>query len=138
MKSFFILTLVSLLSGISLAANPDAITNLQSALDEAKQSGKTLFVQYGREACGNCQVLKSYVKKRDLRLTDSKFVYADVNCDDPETSALFRKTFKVEGSTLPFVVVADAEGKQLASRSGYGSVKDYESLLRDAAKAAKK
>jgi thioredoxin-related protein len=115
----------------------ETFTDLQKALDVARESGKQLFVQYGREACGNCQVLKGYIKKKSLRLSDSKYVYADVNCDDPATSALFRKHFKVEGTTLPFVVVAGAEGEQLAARSGYGTVKDFEKLLRDASRAAK-
>ncbi|MCB1243361.1 MAG: hypothetical protein R3F31_11215 [Verrucomicrobiales bacterium] len=126
-----------ILTSAALAGGPDKITDLQSALDTAKKDGKMLFVLYGREACSNCQALRTYIDKKDLRLSSTKFVIAEVNCDDPATSALFRSTFHVEGSTLPFVAVASAEGKQLAARSGYGTVKDYESLLKDAAKAAR-
>ncbi|MDZ4406279.1 thioredoxin fold domain-containing protein [Prosthecobacter sp.] len=127
-----------LLASAALAGGPDKITNLKSALETAQGQGKMLFVQYGREACGNCQALKGMIEKRQVRLSESKFVYADVNCDDATTSALFREKFKVEGSTLPFVVVAAADGTQLAGRTGYGSAKDFEDLLRDAQKAAKK
>ncbi len=122
----------------ALAGGPNKITDLKSALETAQGQGKMLFVQYGREACGNCQALKGMIEKRQVRLSESKFVYADVNCDDATTSALFREKFKVEGSTLPFVVVAAPDGTQLAARTGYGNAKDFEDLLRDAQKAAKK
>ena len=46
--------------------------------------------------------------------------------------------FKIEGSSLPFVVVAAPDGTQLAARTGYGSAKEFEDLIRDAQKAAKK
>ncbi|CAN5905739.1 hypothetical protein BH11VER1_BH11VER1_07280 [soil metagenome] len=120
------------------AAGPEKITDINAALEKAKAENKMIFLQYGREACGNCQALKSYVKSHDLRLSESKFVYADVNCDDPATSKLFREKFKVSGGMLPFVVVAGPDGTQLASRAGYGTVKEYEDLLRDAQKALKK
>lgn len=139
MKTTFTAIAASLLAAtLVFAGGPPKVTDLAEALSKAKAENKMLFVQYGREACSNCQALKGYVKGRDLRLSESKFVYADVNCDDSKTSALFREKFKVEGSTLPFVVVAAADGTQLAARSGYGSVREYEDLLRDASKVAKK
>lgn len=127
-----------LVAALAFAGGPPKVTDLAEALSKAKAENKMLFVQYGREACSNCQALKGYVKERDLRLSEAKFVYADVNCDDSKTSSLFREKFKVEGSTLPFVVVTAADGTQLAARSGYGTVREYEDLLRDASKAAKK
>ncbi|MBL9132804.1 MAG: hypothetical protein JNG86_16470 [Verrucomicrobiaceae bacterium] len=130
--------LAVLLTTAALAGGPDKITDLKTALETAQGQGKMLFVQYGREACGNCQALKGMIEKRQLRLSESKYVYADVNCDDAKTSALFREKFKVSGTTLPFVVVAAADGTQLAARTGYGSADDFEDLLRDAQKAAKK
>ncbi|MCC6354933.1 MAG: thioredoxin family protein [Verrucomicrobiae bacterium] len=120
------------------AKGPDAINDLGAALAKAKAEQKMLFVQYGREACGNCQALKKMIAEKDVRLAESKFVYADVNCDDAATSQAFKSKFKVEGTTLPFVVIADAEGKQLAARTGYGSAKEWEELIKQAQKAAKK
>jgi thioredoxin-related protein len=122
----------------TLASGPAKITDLNSALETAQGQGKMLFVQFGREACSNCQALKGMIAKGEVRLSESKFVYADVNCDDSKTNALFKKKFKVAGSTLPFVVVTAPDGTQLASRSGYGSADEYAALLRDAQKAAKK
>lgn len=138
MKTFLSSLCCLLLATAALAGGPDKITDLKSALETAQGSGKMLFVQYGREACGNCQALKGMIEKRQVRLSESKYVYADVNCDDSAASALFREKFKVSGSTLPFVVVAAPDGTQLAARSGYGTADQYEDLLRDASKAAKK
>ncbi len=130
--------LAMLFATAALAGGPAKITDLKSALETAQGQNKMLFVQYGREACSNCQALKGMISKGDVRLSENKFVYADLNCDDAKTSALFSKQFKVEGSTLPFVVVTAPDGTQLAARSGYGSADDYAGLLRDAQKAAKK
>jgi len=138
MKLFLTLLATTLLSSLATAAGPESLTDLNAALEKAKAENKILFVQYGREACGNCQMLKGYIKGRDLRLSESKYVYADVNCDDAATSKLFKEKFKVSGNTLPFVVVAAADGTQLASRAGYGDVREYEDLLKEAQKAAKK
>jgi len=114
------------------AKGPTAVTDLDKALEQAKAEKKLLFIQFGREACGNCQALRGYVAKNEVKLPKDKFVYADLSCDDKATSAAFRKLFKVEGSTLPFVVVADAEGKQLAGRSGFGSPAEYKKFLQQA------
>lgn len=120
------------------AAGPDKVTNIKTAMEKAKAENKLLFLQLGREECANCQALKGYIKSRSLRLSESKFVYADVNGDDPATSKIFSDNFKVIGRELPFVVVAGPDGKQLAARAGYGTVKEYEDLLREAQKALKK
>ncbi|WP_395738677.1 hypothetical protein [Prosthecobacter sp.] len=131
-------SLAILFATAALAGGPPKVTDLKSALETAQGQDKMLFVQYGREACSNCQALKGMISKGDVRLSPSKFVYADVNCDDPKTSALFSKQFKVKGTTLPFVVVTAPDGTQLAARTGYGSADEYAALLRDAQKASKK
>ena len=69
-----------------------------------------------------------------VSLPAGKWVYADVNCDDSATAQEFRKHFKVEGNMLPFVVIADSEGKQLAARSGYGEAQDFDDLIHEAKK----
>lgn len=138
MKSCLITLLVVLTATAGFTAGPEKVTDINAALIKAKAENKMLFLQYGREACGNCQALKGYIKGHDVRLSESKFVYADVNCDDSATSQVFKEKFKVSGNTLPFVVIAAPDGTQLASRTGYGTARDYEDLLREAQKAAKK
>jgi hypothetical protein len=137
MKSFF--TAVFLLAASAVfAAGPEPLTKLESALAKAKAEGKILFVQMGRENCPNCQALKAMIKKGDLRLSESKFVYADVNCDDPATNKLFSSKFDVKGNQLPFVAIASSDGVKLAGRSGYGTARDFEDLIREAGKQARK
>jgi thioredoxin-related protein len=124
-------------SGIALAATPK-VTDINEALSKAQSENKLLFLQYGREACGNCQALKGMIKAGKVQLSPAKYVYADVNCDDPSTSRVFDSKFKVSGQTLPFVVVAAPDGTQLAARSGYGSEADFNKLLKEAEKARRK
>ena len=114
------------------AKGPDAVTDLDQALEQAKTEKKMLFIQFGREACGNCRALRGYVAKNEVRLPRDKFVYVDLDCDDKATSSAFRNHFKVEGNTLPFVVVADSDGRQLAARSGYGKPAEYKKFIQQA------
>ena len=114
------------------AKGPAAVTDLDKALEQAKTEKKLLFIQFGREKCGNCQALRGYVAKGEVKLPKDKFIYVDLNCDDAATSGAFRKLFKVEGGMLPFVVVADSEGKQLAGRTGFGSPAEYKKFLTSA------
>jgi thioredoxin-related protein len=125
-----------LLAATVCAAAPEPVHSLSEALAKAKAENKLLFVQFGREACGNCQTLKSYLKSGSVRLEDC--IYADLNCDDPTTNSAFARQFTVTGNVLPFVVVASPEGRQLAERTGYGKPKDFSDLLRAAEKTLKK
>lgn len=137
-KLIGIITTMAVLGiAVTLAKGPEAETNLNAALAKAKKEGKMLFVQFGRENCGNCQALKGMISAGDVKLSERSFVYADVNCDDRATSQLFRSKFKVEGRMLPFVVIADADGKQLAARSGYGDADEFRKLIKDAQKKLK-
>jgi Thioredoxin-like len=93
----------------------------EEALAEAKRSGKRLFIESGRKACGNCRVLVESVLPRDevKRLLAEHFVcYAD-DCDQmaPEVLDLGREHLR-HASTLPFVIVTDAEGVWLGGSSG--------------------
>lgn len=138
MKARLLVSALALVLSAVAYAGPAKVTDINQALTKSKEENKLLFLQFGREACGNCQALKGYIKAGSVQLSASKFVYADINCDDSAASKVFYGKFKVSGSTLPFVVVASPDGTQLASRTGYGSPKDYAELLRQASKAAKK
>jgi thioredoxin-related protein len=129
---------IALVAGYAHAKSPQAMTDLNEALANAKADSKLLFIQYGREACGNCQALKSYIAGGSVRLAKDRFIYVDLNCDDPDTRKAFAENFKVQGNMLPFVVIADPEGKQLVSRSGYGNPEDFEKMIREAKKTVPK
>ena len=137
MKTILLSLLAVLAASATLVAGPVPVTNLNDALAKAKEGNKLVFLQFGREACGNCQALRSYIKGGKVNLAASKFVYADLNCDDSSTSKAFYQKFKVIGSTLPFVVIASLDGRQLATRTGYGSANEYLALIKKAEKAAK-
>ena len=132
-----LLPAVALIASAAFAAAPK-ITDVNEALSKGEADKKMVFIQYGREACGNCQALKAMIKGGKVHLSPSKFVYADVNCDDAATSKAFGSKFKVSGNTLPFVVIAGPDGKQLAARTGGGRAQDFEKLIKDAEKALKK
>ena len=132
-----LLPAIALVVSAAFAATPK-ITDVNEALSKAQSENKMVFLQYGREACGNCQALKAMIKAGKVHLSPSKFIYADVNCDDSATSKAFSSKFKVSGSTLPFVVIAAPDGRQLAARTGYGTVPEFEKLIKDAEKALKK
>lgn len=130
-KSLSCLMVFALMATVTLAA-PQPVTDLDTALTQAKKNKAQLFVVYGRDKCGNCQALRGYIKNGKLKLPADKFVYVELNCDDAKDRQEFGKRFKVEGRTLPFVVIANAEGKQLAARTGYGKDTDFEKLIKDA------
>jgi len=132
-----LLPAATLIATVAFAAGPK-ITDVNEALTKAQAENKMVFIQYGREACGNCQALKAMIKSGKVHLSPSQFVYADVNCDDPATKKAFSSKFKVSGNTLPFVVVAAPDGRQLAAHSGYGSDAVFNKLIKDAEKALKK
>jgi Thioredoxin-like len=132
-----LLLLVLVPATAALAGGPKPVNDLAAALEKAKTEGKMLFVQIGRETCGNCQALKAMIKSGDLRLSPSKFIYADVNNDDRATNKLFSATFNVKGSTLPFVAIAAPDGVKLADHTGYGSAEEFQDLIRTAEKAAR-
>ena len=61
-----------------------------------------------------------------------RFVYVDLNCDDQAAMTEFGRHFKVDGQALPFVVIANFEGKQVVARCGYGTPTDYQRLILEA------
>ena len=129
-----IVLIMIIMGNHAYAKGPQALTDLSAALESAKTEGKMLFIQYGREACGNCQALKTAIAKGEIKLPKDRFIYVDLNSDDPKTKQAFHTTFQVEDKKLPFVVIADSEGKQLVSRTGYNTPKDYNKMIKEASK----
>jgi thioredoxin-related protein len=138
MKYLLALASSALVLSASAFAAADYETDLNKALDAAHSQNKMMFVIYGREACGNCQATKAMIKSRQIKVSESKFVLVDLNCDDKQVSAEFNRRYSKEsfGTTLPFVVVADAAGNALASSGGYKNADEWEKILRAAQKKA--
>ena len=133
---FFARAAVLLLASFTLghASPPTMLDDVSKALGKASKENKMAFILMGREACGNCQATKKLIKEEQVPVTEDTFVAADINVDDPRSSAEFNRKFKKEkfGSTLPFVVIADSKGKALASYSGFKSSADLKKLIEDA------
>lgn len=106
--------------------------DLEQALHEAKASGKMLFVMFGREGCGNCKHLKKMIKSGSVDVEVNKFVIADINCDDKKQSAVFYKRYTVNGSYLPFVVIARPDGTMISSRAGFAEATEYNNFIKAA------
>ena len=124
----FFVAMVVVLSGTSVSLSaPPANSDLETALEKAKALGKPLFIQYGRETCVHCQALKSYIKEGTVSIDN--FVYVDLDCDNETQRKRFRELFTVSGNALPFVVIADSNGKQITSRSGSGKPEEYKAMI---------
>jgi thioredoxin-related protein len=135
MKIILVFVMIFVLGFLAAGVNAESLsveTDLSKAFDRAKAENKMLFIQFGREACGNCQNLKTLVKGNKLDLNSKEFIYADLNCDDSKTEQLFYSKFRGSGSTLPFVVIADSSGKQLSFRTGYGNAEEYNKFIKEA------
>lgn len=108
------------------------VTELSVALEKARAEDKILFLLAGRENCPNCRTLRTFIEEGEVKLPSEKFVYADLNCDEPNQYREFSQRFSVEGRVLPFVIVADSVGRQFAARSGYGGPEEFTKLIDDA------
>jgi hypothetical protein len=124
--------ILSMLQLQAQAKAPEALTDLDQALQQGKKEGKMVFIHMGRKACGNCQALEGYLASGEVKLSKTQFVHLSLNCDDPKQHQAFAQKFKVTGETLPFVVIAGPDGQQLAAHSGYGTPKEFEDLIKDA------
>jgi len=107
-------------------------TDLNSALSTAYDEEKYLFILLGREHCPNCRALRNYIEKRQVKLSEDRFILVDLNCDDPTSLRTFQERFQADGNELPVVVVADSYGRQFATRSGFGNPAEFNSLINDA------
>ena len=126
------------LSASAFGAAAGYESDLSKAQSLAQSQNKMMFVIYGRENCGNCQATKAMIKSHQIKVTESKFVLVDLNCDDSKVSADFRQRFGKEnfGNVLPFVVVTDSAGNALASSGGYKDAGEWEKILHAAQKKA--
>jgi thioredoxin-related protein len=108
-------------------------TDFQAALAEAQRTGKRLFVESGREACGNCRVLvEKVIPQPEVRdYLNEHFVCLADDCDAmaPEVMKLGMAVMP-QARTLPFVLFADGSGKPLGGHSGGITAEAFLKLLR--------
>lgn len=94
--------------------------NLDNALAEARRSGKRVFIEYGREACGQCRALvQSTLQRPELaQALRAGWVMLAADCDAGEEPVELLAQQVPDGMMLPFVILADAEGRYLEGRAG--------------------
>ena len=95
-------------------------TSWESALAEARATGKRVFVEYGREQCSQCRALVQSVLPQPgvAELLARHFVALAADCDSAEPP-VDELAMKLEHATqLPFVLFASPEGDFVEGFSG--------------------
>lgn len=115
-------------------------TRWDEALGAARSQGKLLFVELGRELCGQCRTLvEAIVPRPDVAaLLREHFVALASDADDAEDPVIDLAQNLEDAMMLPFVLFADGEGRFLGGSSGAVDPKGFARTLGElvAAKAA--
>jgi thioredoxin-related protein len=95
-------------------------TCLADALAQAKREKKHLFIELGREACGQCRSLvQSVVPRPDVApLLQQHFVALAADADDTESEVEDLAMNLEDATMLPFVLFVDVDGKFVDGLSG--------------------
>ena len=102
-------------------------------MEEATKTNKLLFVSIGREACSNCIKFYNYIKKGELKLDETKFMYLKLDIDNYDHQNYFSSYFSVMGNILPFVGVLNGTGATFGDpRTGFGTPEDYQEFIKRA------
>jgi len=95
-------------------------TRWSEALETARRERKTIFIEFGREQCGQCRALVQGVvpHAQIAPILQSKFVALASDCDDAEAEVEALAMQLEDADMLPFVIFADSEGRFLGGSSG--------------------
>lgn len=106
-------------------------TRWSDALSQARAGNKLIFIEFGREQCSQCRSLVEIVIPRpDIApLLQQHCVALASDCDDCEDEVLALAAGIEDAYMLPFVILADSNGKFLAGTSGVVSPPDLKALL---------
>ena len=142
MKKLISILILCLFTQVCFSADRKMETDLNAAIELAQKDNKLIFIKYGRDVrCGNCVHLNKLINQRAVRISDSEFVLVNLNCDDPVDSKSFRSlygdSFK-DAKTLPFVVIAKADGTLISSVSSYQNADSYNKFIMSAKSKSKK
>lgn len=95
-------------------------TRYKDALAQAKRENKKLFIEMGRELCGQCRTLvQSIVPRPDVAvLLQQHFVALASDADDAEDEVMMLGYELEDASMLPLVIFVDSDGKLIEGLSG--------------------
>lgn len=107
-------------------------TRWSDALAQARREKKRVFVELGREQCGQCRALvQSVVPRPDVApLLQQHFVALAADADDTEVEVEDLAMGLEDATMLPFVLFADADGKFVDGLSGYVSPATFVATLK--------
>ncbi len=103
----------------------------KDAQAEARTAHKLIFVELGREACGQCRTLvQAVVPRPDVApLLQKHFVALAADADDCEDEVQGLAENLQDAEMLPFVLFADAEGRFLGGSSGVVAPQRFVEML---------
>ncbi|MDM3870812.1 thioredoxin family protein [Porticoccus sp. W117] len=120
-------------SGVAIADEGIAWhTDYQAAAEEAKASGKLLFINFSAQWCGPCQAMKrdTYpnlaVKKQMERFVP---VYIDVDNNTELANKFGGNARAYGGNGIPAMIVVDNDGNELYRHHGYRSAAQLTAAL---------
>lgn len=102
------------------------------ALAAARAQKKLVFVELGRELCSQCRTLVQNVVPSPAvaPLLKEHFVALAADADDSEDAVIALAGQLDDAYMLPFVMLADADGRFLAGSSGAVDPKRFVELLK--------
>jgi len=139
-KSLIAFVILLTLSATGFAGERKMLTDLPAAITTASKDNKLIFIQYGREACGNCQSLKRLINARKVKLFESEFVLVELDCDNKDVAKEFYGKYRsllTDAKTLPFVIIAKPDGTPVSAITAYQDAGEYNKFITDAKKKAK-
>ena len=106
-------------------------TSWSEAILAARAEKKLLFIEFGREQCGNCRALiQGVVPHAEVApILQQQFVALASDCDDPEDSVSALAEQLPDAMMLPFAIFADAQGRYIAGGEGAQSASGFKALL---------
>ena len=106
-------------------------TSWSEALRTARAQKKLVFVEFGRELCGNCRALVQNVVPHPqvAPLLQERFVALASDCDDPEEAVAALAEALPDAMMLPFALFADADGRFLGGTEGAQSASGFLAVL---------
>ncbi len=107
-------------------------TKLADALAEAKATGKFVFIEFGRFACGSCFALVETVLPQPpiAALLNEHFVCVASDCDHPEPEVMqIGRQHMPHARSLPFVLYLDSNGNFLYGTTGGRSAEAFKADL---------
>ena len=113
-------------------------TRWSDALAQAAREKKRVFVEMGREACGNCRTLVQSVVPRPevAAMLQQSFVALSADADDTEGEVEDLAMNLEDAMMLPFVLFADADGRFLEGSSGSQNPVAFAAMLKRVAGAS--